>query len=154
MTTEEKLQRHDAEVLKHKHLVRDNIWKLIRELGIRGGEHDNSKLQSPEREVYAESTHKLAGTEYNSPEYQKLLDEVKVAVDHHYANNRHHPEHWPDGIEDMDLVDLMEMIADWAAATKRNKNGNIHRSIQINTPRYKLTPQLARILNNTVARYF
>ena len=47
----------------------------------------------------------------------------KPAIDHHYANNRHHPEHWPNGINDMTLMDLIEMLADWKAATARNKNG-------------------------------
>ena len=33
------------------------------------------------------------------------------------------------------------------AATKRNKNGNIHKSIEYNTPRYNISPQLAQIFN-------
>ena len=48
----------------------------------------------------------------------------------------------------------VEMLADWAAASKRNKNGNIHKSIAINTPRFNISPQLAKILTNTVNRYF
>lgn len=151
-TTE--LSRHDCETMKHVNEVRANIWKLMTELDKRGQEHDASKFHTPEREIYAASLPKLAQTVYGSPEYQALLAESKVAVDHHYAHNRHHPEHWPNGLEDMDLVDLMEMIADWTAATKRNKNGNIHRSIEHNTPRYKMAEQLAKILTNTVNRYF
>ena len=148
------LSFHDSEVLKHVNEVRGNIWRLIKELDQRGQIHDASKFQTPEREVYAAATPKLAETEYGSKEYQALLEEVKPAIEHHYANNRHHPEHWPDGIENMDLIDLLEMIADWSAATKRNKNGNIHKSIELNTPRYKMTQQLAKILENTVTRYF
>lgn len=146
--------RHDSETLKHINEVRANIWRLIGELDQRAFEHDATKFQEPERTIYARALPELGKTEYGSPEYQKLLDLTKPAVDHHWSKNRHHPEHWPNGIEDMDLVDLLEMIADWTAATKCNKNGNIHRSIAVNTPRYKMTPQLARILLNTVDRYF
>ena len=57
-------------------------------------------------------------------------------------------------MSDMDLIDVLEMISDWTAATKRNKNGNIHRSIEHNTGRYGMSPQMAQILKNTVDRYF
>ena len=152
--TKRVLDSHDREINKHRQDVGDNILKLRDELSKRGPLHDLSKLLEPERSIYAERTGKLKDLEYNSPEYHANLIELKPAIEHHYANNRHHPEHWPNGIADMDLVDLMEMLADWAAATKRNKNGNIHKSIDINTPRYQITPQLAQILTNTVNSYF
>lgn len=150
----EKLLLHDSETLKHINDVRENLWKLIRHLDQRAQVHDASKMESPEREIFAENTPKLALTEYGSEAYKKLLEEVKPAIDHHYSKSRHHPEHFSDGIEGMDLLDIVEMVADWAAATKRNKNGNIHKSIEINTERFKMTPQLAKILKNTVDRYF
>lgn len=148
------LLRHDVAVHAHQDDVRANMLALVTELLARAQAHDASKMQSPEREVYAVSFPKLAATEYGSPEYQALLAETKVAIDNHYSKNRHHPEHWPNGIDDMDLIDLLELIADWTSATKRNKNGNIHKSIEKNTERYKMTAQLARILRNTVERYF
>lgn len=150
----ESLAIHDSETLKHINEVRQNIWLLIRELDGRAQKHDISKLESPEREIFAENTPKLAKTEYGSEGYKKLLEEVKPAIDHHYAVNRHHPEHWAQGLDEMDLVDVLEMISDWAAATKRNKNGNIHKSIELNTERFKISPQLSKILKNTVDRYF
>ena len=150
---QESLNHHDMEVLKHVNEVRKNIWKLIMELDHRGRIHDSTKFESPEREIYAATLPKLAVTVYDSPEYKKLLEESKIAIEHHWANNRHHPEWHSNGIADMDLIDLLEMIADWVAATKRNKNGNIHRSIVLNTPKYQITSQLASILTNTVNRY-
>ncbi len=150
----ENLNFHNSETLKHVNEVRKKLWLLIRELDDRASNHDKSKFESPEAEVFAENTPKLVKTEYGSEEYKKLLQEIKVAIDHHYAKNRHHPEHWANGVEDMDLIDVLEMLADWAAATQRNKNGNIHKSIEINTDRFKLSPQLVKILKNTVDRYF
>ena len=101
------------------------IKKIVTDLIERGQNHDNSKFEEPELTIFAENTHKLGSTVYGSPEYKELLVEVKPAIDHHYAKNRHHPEHWPNGIEDMNLIDLVEMLADWKAATQRNKDGNI-----------------------------
>ena len=150
----EELALHDSETLKHINEVRNNIWLLIKELDNRSKVHDASKFEEPERSVFAENTPKLAKTEYGTPEYSKLLDETRVAIDHHYSKNTHHPEHWPNGIEDMDLIDIMEMLCDWAAATKRNKNGNIHKSIEHNQTRFNISPQLSKIFTNTVNRYF
>lgn len=150
----QELMIHDSETLKHVNEVRDNVWTLIRELDKRAQVHDASKFDEPERSIFAENTPKLAKTEYGTPEYDKLLEEVKPAIEHHYAKNTHHPEHWPNGIEDMDLLDLVEMLSDWAAATRRNKNGNIHKSIQHNKERFGMSDQLAKIFTNTVNRYF
>jgi len=96
----------------------------------------------------------LGQTVYGSSEYKQLLVEVKPAIDHHYSKNRHHPEHWPNGVEDMTLVDLIEMLADWKAATERNKDGNIRKSIEINSGKYNMSPQLRTIFENTVREYF
>ncbi len=54
----------------------------------------------------------------------------------------------------MTLVDLIEMLADWRAATKRNKNGNIRKSIDINAEKYGISPQLKKIFENTVREMF
>jgi hypothetical protein len=150
----DKMKSHKAETTRHIHEVQQNLRLLMRELRARAKVHDASKLVTPEAEILAENNPKLAQVEYGSPEYEALLQEVKPALDHHYANNRHHPQHWPEGVDDMDLVDVVEMLADWIAATKRNKNGNIHKSIEHNTTRFHLSPQLAKILENTVNRYF
>lgn len=150
----QELLLHDSETLKHVNDVRGNISLVVEQLVKRAQVHDASKFEEPERSVFAANTPKLAKTEYGTPEYTTLLGEVKVAIDHHYSKNTHHPEHWPNGIDDMDLLDLVEMLSDWAAATKRNKNGNIHKSIEINTDRFKISPQLSKIFTNTVNRYF
>ncbi len=151
---EQELANHDKETTKHINEVRTNIHTFIGELSDRARLHDQSKFQEPERSIYAAALPKLAHTEYGSPAYEELMRESKVAIDHHWSKNRHHPEYWAKGLDDMDLIDIMEMLADWAAATKRNKNGNVHKSIQINTPRFNISPQLAQIMTNTVNRYF
>lgn len=56
--------------------------------------HDQSKLESPEKEAFDEFTPKLKKSTYGSEEYKEFLAQMKPALDHHYANNSHHPEHY------------------------------------------------------------
>ncbi len=150
----EKIANTITETLKHINEVRKNLFKFVLEFDKRAQLHDLSKLESPELEIFAENTDKLALTPYGGEEYQKLLETVKPAIQHHYSKNRHHPEFHKNGIEDMDLIDLSEMLADWIAATQRNKNGNIRKSIEINAKKHNMSPQLQKIFENTVSRYF
>lgn len=138
------------ETIKHIHKVRQLLALMISELDNRARLHDLSKLESPEKEILGEFTPELAKTKYNSPEYKALLEKVAPALTHHYAKNRHHPQHWPSGVNDMTLIDLVEMFTDWWAATERNKDGNIRTSIEENTKRFGLSEQLAQIMQNTV----
>jgi len=142
------------EAMKHIHRVRELIFQMIRELDDRARNHDLSKLESPEKEIFGEYTPELSKVEYGSPEYKVLLEKVKPAIEHHYANNRHHTEFHKHGINDMTLVDLVEMLVDWKAATERLKNGNIRKSIEINAERYGISEQLTKIFENTVREYF
>ena len=144
----------NLETTKHIHMVRELLHGMISELDDRARKHDQSKLESPEAEILAEHTPDLAKTTYGTPEYDELLKKVQPALDHHYANNRHHPEHWPDGINDMTLLDLVEMLCDWKAATTRNKNGNIRKSIEHNKERFEMSDQLTQIFENTVREHF
>ena len=79
------------------------------------------------------------------------MAELGPALAHHYAANRHHPEHFANGVDGMNLFDVIEMLMDWKAATERMKDGgNIRRSLTINTGRFHLSPQTAAILRNTI----
>jgi hypothetical protein len=142
------------ETHKHVRSVQKYLNIFIGDIIRRGESHDDSKFEEPELSVFAENTEKLGKTEYGSEEYKELLEQVKPAITNHYSKNRHHPEHWSNGINDMTLVDLLEMIADWKAATARNKNGNIRTSIDHNSKRYNIDAQLTQILHNTVREYF
>lgn len=135
--------------MRHIERVRNLLNTVIRELLLRQEKHDQSKLEEPEVALFTEYTPKLADCDYGSPKYQELKAGLKPALDHHYANNRHHPEHHADGIDDMNLIDLIEMLCDWKAASERHNTGNILRSIELNANRFSISPQLTRILGNT-----
>jgi len=148
LTTEE-FESNQA-VLVHVKMVREYIELLIKKLEDRGNNHDASKMTSPEVEVFSEFTPKLSACTYGSEEYKGFLAGMRPALEHHYANNRHHPEHFPNGLSDMNLVDLVEMICDWKAATRKHRDGNILKSLEINSKRFNMDPQLLAILHNTV----
>jgi Family of unknown function (DUF5662) len=56
---------------------------------------------------------------------------MKPALGHHYAANRHYLEHFANGVNDVTLVDLVEMLADWKAATERSDTGDLRKSLEI-----------------------
>ena len=139
----------NAETLEHIQVVRNLINLAAFELLKRGETHDRSKLSDAEVKTFVEFTPKLKVCTYGSEEYKGFLRDMAPALEHHYANNRHHPEHFKTGIVEMNLIDVLEMLLDWKAATMRHADGDLERSIRINTPRFALEPQLARILLNT-----
>lgn len=139
-----------AETLKHIRWVNRFLIDFSTELLKRAQEHDQSKLESPEKDLFDEMTPILEKVEYNSPEYKESLERLKPALDHHYLVNSHHPQHYPNGVDDMTLHDLVEMYCDWRAAVLRTKNGDINKSIDINADRFKMSPQLVQIFKNTL----
>lgn len=140
----------EAETRKHQARVSEILHLFVRRLLDCADKHDESKLTSPEAEIFAEYTEKLKSSTYGSDEYKSFLAAMKPALDHHYARNRHHPECHNNGVNDMTLIDLIEMISDWKSASERHNDGNILKSIEINTKRFNIDAQLSGILVNTV----
>lgn len=56
------------------------------------------------------------------------------------------------GVYGMDLLDVLEMLCDWKAATARHADGDILKSLEINRTRFGISDQLYHILKNTVQR--
>ena len=199
LTQEEKAT--NAETWEHINNVMKLLARMQFELSKRMFTHDRSKLAHPEVDTFVEFTPNLKDSTYGSPEYNQFLKDMKPALDHHYAHNRHHPEFstlWKCpvcnhickeqeipafflevegddlhkhkfcprccpvsviyesimepylGVEGMNLIDLLEMLCDWKAATMRHNDGDINRSIELNTSRFNLSPQLVSIFKNTL----
>lgn len=141
----------NAATQEHINLVRVFLRIVAVELLKRGETHDLSKMSSEEVEAFTEYTPKLKTCTYGSDEYKRYLAEIAPALKHHYAHNRHHPEHYPDGIRGMNLVDLVEMFVDWLASTRRHADGDIRHSIEINRTRFGMSEDLVRVFQNTVS---
>jgi hypothetical protein len=138
------------ETNQHIYRVGELLNVCIKDLMDRAHEHDQSKLRSPEVEWFAKRNNTLAGVTYNSEQDKANKEFLKVALDHHYARNRHHPQYHKNGVDDMNLLDLIEMLIDWKASSERHNDGNIRKSIELNADRFEISPQLVRILENTV----
>lgn len=138
------------DTLAHISVVQGHLLRVAADLKRRALVHDRSKLVEPEKAIFDEYSPKLRDTTYGSEEYEQYRREMGVALDHHYAANRHHPEHFEDGIRGMTLVDLVEMLCDWKAAVERHDDGDLRRSIDINQERFGYGDELRRILENTV----
>jgi len=147
LTQRQKACNNDT--FRHIERVRNLLGEVATELIERGSYHDQSKLESPEVELFTEYTPKLAECTYGSPEYEEFRKKLGPALEHHYANNSHHPEHWKNGINDMSLIDMIEMFCDWKAASERHNDGNIKKSIEHNANRFDMSPQLVKIFENT-----
>ncbi|MFZ2151177.1 MAG: DUF5662 family protein [Candidatus Absconditicoccaceae bacterium] len=141
------------DTLFHIKRINSLLLQACTELMKRAQHHDDSKLKDPEKPFFDSSkTPKLAGLTYGTADYEESRKIIKPALDHHYAHNSHHPEHYKEGINDFDLFDLLEMFFDWKASSERHDNGNILKSIEKNADRFGISPQLIRMLNNTAKK--
>lgn len=140
------------DTLLHIKRVGQLLTEASVELIRRANCHDDSKLKSPEKEMFDIATSRLKNSTYGSEEYKGFLKELKPALDHHYAHNSHHPEHYPNGVNGMDLFDILEMFFDWKAATERHADGDIYKSLVINQKRFGISDQLIEIFTNTAKR--
>lgn len=137
-----------ADTINHIAKVQYNLSKVIYNLNDRRTVHDRSKLEEPELSGYEGLTQALKGLTYGTPEHRAAFAPYKEIIQHHYAANRHHPEHWHLGVTDMSLLDIIEMLADWKAANDRN-GGDFGHSIQVSVSRFGISEQLHAILINT-----
>ena len=128
-------------------ILLDWLWRL--------DVHDNSKTTFLEKPMYDKYTPLLKDMEYGSKEYEDTRKKMGTALQHHYENNRHHPEFFVDSIDGMNLIDMMEMLADWKAASERMKNGtgDLRKSIEINCgpERFNVDEKIKLLLLNTAS---
>lgn len=136
--------------LEHKTRVGDLLGEVNKELFSRAIHHDDSKFSNEELPLFDKYTSQLANLTYGSEEYKDCLKQLGPALEHHYQNNSHHPEYHNNDLSFMTLLDIIEMLADWKAATERHHNGNIMRSIEINQDRWGYSDELKNILVRTV----
>ena len=116
--------------------------------------HDKSKLSPEEHEKFslAATKFKEPGNEFGTKGYEKTKEWLGSALRHHYEHNSHHPEHYENGLSDMNLFDLLEMLIDWTAASaKRSETGILDFSIA--QKQHGLSDELLKIFINT-ADYF
>lgn len=140
--------KYDAskDINEHMQQVRDKLFKVCDELDRRAGVHDLSKLYSPEKEIFDEWTPKLQEYIFGSDEYKNALKEMGEGLKHHYEVNRHHPEHFKNGIDDMNLIDLLEMLCDWMTVAEKK---NVPINWEYLGDRFDMSDKFINLLKNT-----
>ena len=150
--TYEETLKFVEETNNHITKVQKEVLKFTNELTKQAMVHDLSKTKEPEIDKFIEYNAKLKDSAYGSEEYKENLKGLGVALDNHYQHNSHHPEHYENGIEGMNLLDIVEMLCDWKAATLRHNDGDILKSLEYNKERFGMTNQLYKILLNTIEK--
>lgn len=135
--------------MRHIETVRNYLNACIVELLHRQERHDQSKLEAVEVETFDKFTPLLRTCTYGSDEYKSFLAQMEPALQNHYANNRHHPEHFENGIQGMNLIDVLEMLIDWKCSGLRHNDGDIFKSIEINQNRFGYSDEMKQIFINT-----
>jgi hypothetical protein len=147
--TQDDIERTRQETLAHIVQVRESLFEITSNLHRRAFVHDASKLQEPELSGFAQMHLSPAASAYGTPAYDTMLAEAQETVAHHYAHNSHHPQFYENGIAGMSLLDIVEMFADWRAASTRTPGGSLAQSLAVNRERFGTDPILSAIFENT-----
>lgn len=139
-----------ADTLAHIRRVNELLLLVAGNLIRRAVAHDRSKLEPPEKEAFDRWTPVLRATTYGTPEYEEARARLGPALNHHYRANDHHPEHFHRGIEDMNLMQLVEMACDWLAAAEAREGGKP--KLGYSAERYGIDAQLESILAQTLSQ--
>lgn len=125
----------------HRERVKDLCFEFAEALKERGLSHDLSKETD---EIEAKGFSVIESAPYGTQAYVENLEKIKESVFRHYENNRHHPEHFKDGIRGMNLLDLVEMVMDW----KSFGDAETHFLTQVK--RFNIGEDLASIIKNSL----
>lgn len=131
-----------SDTLNHIQRVYELLGEAAMDLHERGIHHDKSKLSEHEKPLFNKFTPKLKDCTYGSDLYQKYLDELAPALNHHYTENSHHPEHtftreeWKDvvGYEDVYQVSSIGRVRRKEQLVERKRQGSYVKSGQEMTP--------------------
>jgi len=139
-----------SDTLKHRHEVIDKMNDICMRLMQRGVMHDDSKLEPPEKDALDAMDTNMRHLSYGSAEYMDKIKEAGPMLERHRENARHHPEYHGNDFAKMDLLDVVEMLCDWKAATMRHQDGDILKSLEINAKKYDMPEPVRAMLENTI----
>jgi hypothetical protein len=148
--------RFALHVAAHKWAVARGLFQLSAHLAWRAVTHDLSKLRGDEARGFSTHLPGLRREAYGEEGYEATLrgDGIAESVALHYDRNRHHPQHFDRGVRAMTIVDLAEMLADWAAASGKTPGGSLAQSQNVNRSRFSLDYATLLTLENTARRHF
>ena len=139
-----------TDIIHHISEVSENLLAMKSDLERRAIVHDRSKLEALEFDSFVKTRPQFKKVDYGTKEYQECVNLIKPAIDHHYKNNRHHTAFHKNGFADMNLLDILEMLADWKAASRRSPNLTFKDSLPRAFNKYKIPENMQRHILNTL----
>lgn len=146
---------NDTETYIRSHIerVRKKLNVLIDILTKRAINHDKSKLEEPELSLWKKMDQEPRYP-YGSEEYKDKVRRYSDLFNMHYEKNPHHPEHFPNGIQDMTLIDLMEMMCDWISYKDYIRVTEAINIVDKQSNRFGYSDEIKNVLINTILEYF
>lgn len=150
------MESDDKDFLKsniiHRYYVNFFLSKTVQAIMLRAALHDVSKYSDSEFPGFRAATYYVYGPwgKENIPDAVK--EKLQESIDLHHKNNDHHPEYFPYGIEDMDLIQLLELAVDWKAAMIRHGNVDIDENIRVGQKKFGYPDFFAKILKTTLLK--
>jgi len=139
-----------CDLILHSSEVSENLEVFSSELRKRGLAHDRTKFQSFEFDRFLSGWEDFKKTDYGTEKYNESPDKVTEAREHHHENNRHHVGFYENGVEGMNLIDVLEMLSDWKAAARRSPNLNLEQTLDKAFDLYGIKDeQLRKVILNT-----
>lgn len=108
-------------IATHQLHVSNNMKRIANELRRRGVRHDNSKFSGIEATIggmYHDDYNKINVLCPHKSDVENYAEKTKAASTEHYKLNDHHVEHFENGLSDMNLIQLTELICDNVAHFK------------------------------------
>lgn len=129
-------------IKRHITLVQKFLVSLAKQLEKRAIEHDVSKFNEDEFFGFVQINRVAREHKYGSDEYRASLNAVEPnPIKLHYSRNSHHPEYHKNGVSDMSLIDIIEMVIDWKAASLTYGQSSLEESLEVSIKRFRLNPE-------------
>ena len=140
---------HYMDYIQHTQWLMEGMSYVITNLLTRLLTHDRSKIGPDELDLYAKIVPGFKGLVYGTKEHEEHGKKLGPAWQAHCLDNRHHVEHFENGLHDMHLLDLIEMVCDWRAASLRSGKFDYETSVKQFANKNNVSHDLVTIIHNT-----
>ena len=141
-----------TEIFQHRDYVKVNLDQVCAELERMGDLHDLSKLDEEAFDAFCSTREDFKRANYGDELYKKCTERIKPAVKRHYKLNRHHTDYHENGFSDMDLIDILEMLAGWKGASRRSPDLSFEDSLPKAFEKYKVPENMQKHIRATLRR--
>lgn len=142
-------------VTMHQLHVNTLMKRVSNELRKRGSRHDNSKFSGLEAslgDMYHNEYAKINVLTPSKADVDDYVNKTQAATIEHYKLNDHHVEHFEHGLNDMDLIQIIELVCDSLAHLKErgHTDSECVREIERQFINYGASNDIIDVVKNTV----